>query len=362
MPIKQGNPVNNVATPTLRSKSPFKIPFGHKSTQRFSAIDPIFVMDTVPNDDIKLAQRSALHTYTLKAPMLNKLTKHMAYYSVPKSAILPHTWAKLFVNPKKGDDVVPEDVNAMFNPSLFYSFMRSDIFGYYQRLTSNPTVQDFVSFFRAVVLLDDVFGADSIALKLRTPMVRLANNTNSLNDRVVPCSFLSSLQVALFSTPLTNGESDGILNVSIQGDVTASVFSYDFNSYTGCLGFIDFIDLISNVDVDLPGFALTNADFKKLISAVLNTLNMGDFVARSEDVNIQRICAYQLAMSSFATRDTVDDVYTSELYRQNMESLYLAVLGNVKTFNWNGISIIYDWCSAAVIQALFSFAYEDNER
>ena len=361
MPIKQGNPVNNVSTPTLRSKSPFKISFGHKSTQRFSAIDPIFVMDTVPNDDIKLAQRSTLHTYTLKAPMLNKLTKHMAYYSVPKSAILPHTWSKLFVNPKKGDDVVPEDVNAMFNPSLFLSFMVSDIAAYFKSLAT-VSAQDFISFFRSVVLLDDVFGADSIALKLRTPMVKLKNGTDSYEDRVIPCSYLSSLQEALSSVALTTSLDLGVLSVSIQGDATASIFRYDFNKYIGALGFVDFIDLISNVDVDLPSFSLSATAFKKIVDACFSMSNLGNFAPRVEAVNIQRICAYQLAMSSFATRDTVDDVYTSELYRQNMESLYLAVLGNVKTFNWNGVSMIYDWCSAAIIEALFSAAYTDSDK
>lgn len=371
MPIKQGNPVNNVSTPTLRSKTPFKIPFGHKSTQRFSEIDLIFSMDTVPNDDIMLAQRSVLHTYTLKAPMLNKLTKHTAYYSVPKSAILPHTWSKLFVNPKKGDDVVPEDVNAIFPTNMFLSWATNVANFFY---SVSPAGATFLNLLRFLTLYVYMFGPDSLSLKARTPIFKLSSNYTAANSDFKFESSVGSGEIMfniqqILSGVSISGDGDGVAILYMNGDPSTRQ-EFNLNTYIGDRGFAAFIDCIMHYDVDISvsGSGVTTALFQSLIKTVFNvtadvpvqTMPYRNFV--SCDVNIQRLCAYQLAMASFATRDTVDDVYTSELYRQNMESLYLSVIGNVLTFKWNGVSIIYDWCSNAVMKSLCQNGYQSEKK
>lgn len=366
MPIRQKNPVNEVATPTLRSKSPLKWSYPHLNTQRFGEIDPVFVMDTVPNDDIKLVQRSVLNTYTLKAPMLNKVTKHYGYYSVPKCAILPHAWSKIFVNPKKGDDVNGNFVNATLSPNALWMMISSYL--NFIRSFDGITADNFLTALRFVILALHVYGPDGLPLKLRVPFTSY-NQDVSASGSVPFLNFSGEdpwyvLYNVLSDTNIVE-ETDTPYHFTFTSGSGTGVYNFNTEKH-GSLSLSDLFDLIMNVDGELTIEFTSGNSYATLLNSIISSV----FASPSGQVvrfpylkylspstsltNIQRLAAYQMICATFATRDTVDDVYTAELYRQNMESLYISILGGVKTFEWNGISIIYDWCSGYILSQLCS--------
>ena len=74
-------------------------------TFRFGEYSPFFYFDGVGSD--KVSQRSVTTTrsLSLNAPLMEDVYMKRDYFAVYYDAILPLNWEKVYVNPKKGDDV-----------------------------------------------------------------------------------------------------------------------------------------------------------------------------------------------------------------------------------------------------------------
>lgn len=83
-------------------------------------------------------------------------------------------------------------------------------------------------------------------------------------------------------------------------------------------------------------------------------------------VNLLRLAAYQLACAQFYTSDSVDYVYSPELWHENMLSLYRMAMGSGFSANefymYNGMNVPYDSISGNILDSVFSKAknYYDN--
>ena len=109
--------VNSLAPAVARQKNTFYMPQQVLQTERFADIMPFFVMDCVPNDDVSFKSNVDQRPQsTFASPLMSQFRKHRGYIAVPKSVIFPRLWSKIFVNPKKGDDVDFDNVQAAFNP------------------------------------------------------------------------------------------------------------------------------------------------------------------------------------------------------------------------------------------------------
>lgn len=56
-------------------------------------------------DTIPLRSIHDLRTYSLKAPLMQDIEFNKAYFAVPKEALLPINWYKIYTNPNQGDDI-----------------------------------------------------------------------------------------------------------------------------------------------------------------------------------------------------------------------------------------------------------------
>ena len=139
-----------------------------------------------------------------------------------------------------------------------------------------------------------------------------------------------------------------------EGDYTIQK-NYDPSVVNGVGGLRDFFDdlLYHNVSVTTVSFPIV---LKQIIDSFVAVSAKSGMSPTSwffnTEVNIESLCAYQLLCAQFMTNSSIDPVYTSELYRQNMQSL-LDQSGVVPLadsyFVWNGIRISYDWCSYQLI-------------
>lgn len=367
-PGKLNNPgygVNVNHPTTTRYKTPFRWSYPVQQTARFAEVKPCFVMEAVPNDDIRVHRSSSENSFTLQAPLLSPIKKHYEYFAVPKQAILHNTWSKIFVNPKKGDDIVPEDVNCVINPRELYNALRGVTL---TGLTSASPDMDIVSAFRLALLICDVFGPDSLMLKTgSSPLSPTSSRTSVYNSGSYPFWNIitrsstagnETLQQFFFNCFSEVGSLG--LNFSL-GANSLSIF-YKMSSPTGLNSFQAFCDLMKNLDFDSDSFTFirTGDAFSSFVDGIVNffgNLNTNSpyfYLNTINDLlNIQPVVAYQLACSQFITNDNVDDIYTSELYRQNQESLVYEALGSIPVFSWNGVSILYDWCSGEVMSQMY---------
>ena len=376
-PGKLNNPgygVNDDHPTTTRYKTPFRWSYPVQQTARFAEVKPCFVMEAVPNDDIRVYRSSSENSFTLQAPLLSPIKKHYEYFAVPKQAILHNTWSKIFVNPKKGDDIVPEDVNCVINPREFYNALRGVAL---TGLTADSTDMDIISAFRLALLICDVFGPDSLMLKTgSSPLSAVSNRTYIYNDGSYP--YWNIVTVSSTPGPETLQKSffkvfSEVTSLGCQFSLGSNSvrYAYDLSKPTGLVSFQSFCDLMRNLDFDTDSFTfirtVPQADMlSSFVDAIKNffgqlQINSPYFYLNTINdlLNIQPVVAYQLACSQFITNDNVDDIYTSELYRQNQESLVCETLGSLPTFEWNGIITLYDWCSGEVMSQMYG-AIDDN--
>ena len=91
-----------------------KIPHSHFTlnkriglTSKFGVNEPIYATELVTDDGpITIEPNFDIRSYTLKAPMIGTIQKHVSAYQVPLQAILPFNWDKIVKNPSRGTDVV----------------------------------------------------------------------------------------------------------------------------------------------------------------------------------------------------------------------------------------------------------------
>lgn len=73
-------------------------------------------------------------------------------------------------------------------------------------------------------------------------------------------------------------------------------------------------------------------------------------------INPLRLGAYQLSIAEYMSNDSVDNVFTAELYMQNLRSVMFPSISNItkeRTFKYNGVDTEYDLLTTGAFQLAF---------
>ena len=331
------NPVNGLYPSTLRSKTNFPIFKQVLNTCRFGNITPVDSFECVPDDDIALNVDRRLDSYTLSSPMLSQLRWHHAHFCVPKQAIYFNTYSKLFVNPKKGDDVIPQEVRALVN---FYSLYQ----GIYQFLSkSSNNIVQYALGFAFCYQMYNFSENPAYLLRLIAPAIR--DSFDVPNELAIVFNEIQWPTVPELVSITANNSS------APRGIVHQYYFGSGLNNLSTFTRIIDDILFYSASITDIED---TKEGSEGLLYSIFNKLfpRLSSFsFLPNFDVNIEHLIAFQLGCCQFFTNSDVDFVYTSELFRQNMDSIQGLFIDDTitRSFNWNGIRIFYDWCSSALL-------------
>lgn len=328
--------VNSQSPFVPRSKNTFYMPQQRLQTERYSDIMPFFVMDCVPNDDVRFKENIDLRAYTFASPMMSQVTKHQAYIAVPKSVIYPRLWSKMFVNPKKGDDVIFENVKCAINPKQLQTYL-SNVINDIINLGQTFSYKDLACYILALFcVLDSYASSYSLFPYLETPLSApfLPDGTNFSLD-------VSALGICKIIASDTD-------------DVDGRLYTYTID-----------LSIPRNIDHLLQFFSSINPDDVRNISfSGVSGKTPQDLVNFFSDhfsnitipnssvdklINIERVIAYQMACSQFFTSDDVDHIFTAELYYQNLNGIVDALLGEFPTFTYNSMVLQYEPYSAQVI-------------
>lgn len=342
----------------------------------FGEVRPFTFLETVPDDKRIRAQfKSQVMSYTLKSRLMQDIHMKKLLVQVPREAILPFNWNKWFKNPVIGQDVpldcgtsvagfwhlVSDLMNASWN-SIDSAWSTTSI--------ANATgVNNFLTAFFLHFLMCELFYSDGNLLKFClisgrpwASAVKADGHTRVGVDYVFD-KFCDAF-LSLITGPSWSGSN--LFNITFANGqyyiVDPSIDSSKANSGA----YISFREALSLMRDDLS-FTISKtwtsaqiSDFDTLRSSIFNDVeyyinfwddnptNTADRVA----VDLKRLWAYQLAYFHFLTNDSVDFLFSAELYRQYINQLETRTYpgaGSIelsRTFNVNGFDYQYDYLSA----------------
>lgn len=380
-PIERANSLNDPAYVNQEGYYPYDLTHSEFITPRFGEINPCMHLDTVPADRHTVHDNTKTVINQINGNLLSTVNQYIDSFYIPLRACIPNNYEKLIPNPTKGDDlpnsalpmvplhryffdmlfgsntiqvgvdehIVEDTVDSLrvstnsinstsvqfgLNRLIFVSYLlsRGQLLDYLGIQYETNSTLDVVSNLQRKI---DVFFADLWTFvhaniqNLSVYGVALDPSTDSIDPSVVTnevrIDTLSHFRQGISDT-FERGSAIWFEDTSV-GDITGISFSASANSLLNNLySLLSVHDYtISEVDV------MTSDDF------------------RSFSVNIAKVLAYQLSVAQYFTNDAVDNIFTAELYMQNLRAtLYPtggSILSSEPVFTYNGVSTEYDYIS-----------------
>lgn len=335
-------------------------------TARFGEISPFFVMESVAGDKVPLRSKFDMRTYTLKSPLLDNLTMRKSFFQVPKQAILPLQFDRIYTQPTIGDDV-PQDAYCTVNYRNFWAtfvYIWKSLRSWQQEKfpTGMPPVSFITAITKFAVVVESVCSRGSLAKSLGYGFDRFAriawDSGLAKGDYTSPDEANSESYDAIGYYITSNSFPDGMF-IAVS-DSTEEILRYELDAVDrskieNCRALKEFIS-------SYPGSYI---GFKNGIgSANLTQVNgyVDDLFAYFEELfgyddadtkfamnlpcDLSNLLAYQLVCAQYFTSDFVDYVYSAELYRNYIGSICYDTNKTIDTFPWNGTQQPYDYLSA----------------
>lgn len=355
--IQEGNFQNDTPVKVKESYSHFPLVRKSFVTSRFGEYTPFYYMESVPKDSIRQRNEVITRSLNLKAPLMEDITMHRDYFSVDMAALLPNNWDKIYVNPKKGDDVLAEEVsdtivnfdgkvvsafNALWDQTLAL-FDTSD-----GSFDSGDALNALV---KTLVFGEYFFSEGSLLSYLGIHLAEAGAWRSSSGlptesyDKVFD-DFMREL-IGHVLVDVSNSHSfriDTASDLRYMLSLVRDGESVDLSFVDG-----DSDEAISNIESRLSGYGTGAARY----------IPYRDSDASEVDVSLTRVAAYQICCSHFYSNDNVDYIYTAELWRQLIGS-YVSELLNISegfrnlTFSYNGVDTYYDWLSSKYFNLIIS--------
>lgn len=412
MEINQTHPGDNITQEVNEPKFPTSnLDLSHRRhlSHRFGQIEPFFVMESVPDDSpVTLKAATDLRTLSLESPQKSDLAMNKDYYSIPLEALYPNSFDKFYTAPTIGEDV-PDDVcgsvsnfmgkiakrtnqlkqNALTafdtmqmsygidGPAaeiIVISDWLQETFKFLAHIdlvystASLPNMLRFKSssFFQPSYDAQQKFGidlADEIVDQLIMGLTSRVN-TMSLSADVDPHPYIMVTFKDLDNNPIETC------------NVVFKPYVYDYNHPrdNNTRTFIGLRELLQKCkempifefsipEVFYPNFELvcTDSEYSSLFNSVVTC--MFGASDTSIPVDISRFWAYQLVCAHFYSVDSVDYIYSANLYRE-LISYYVSRRGAVNefdSFSLNGITIPYDYLSAHYFNDILTANYVSVE-
>lgn len=369
------DPQNNADPKGVHTRSTFNedaLGYRFYATLPFGEIRPFTHLESVPDDKRIRAQfLSQVYSYTLKAPLMQGIHMKKLLAQVPREAILPLNWEKWFKNPVIGQDI-PGDVGT--SVLGFWNYVYRVMLKLKQGIPSDTInsvakANDYLTKWFKYLTIGEMFYSDGNLLKhsmisgspwafsLKSDQ-HTHNNWDYVFDRFV--SRFAGLFNGSFEFGLKYGTNDSFsVKIGIDPNKT---YPGKWISLREALSMMR--DDLS-FTIDATGLTLSTIETFRQTNTndvELNVYFMDD-VDVFEDrapVDLKRLWAYQLVCAHFLTNDSVDFVYSAELYRQYVWSLISALSieeGSdlVHYFEVNGMNYEYDYLSARYFQYIMDY-------
>lgn len=364
-------------TPDIDKKnkhSRFPLDYKFASTLRFGEISPFLSLRSVPDDGLEVRNASLLRSLSLSSPLLQSLKMKKDYVTIPRRAILPNNWDRIYNNPSTGDDIDASKANCLLSFQSIASLSVALTTALGDESSSNLDNYSRFHYFMWLLAYNyALFSPDSLLSALRIPLYESVDvDLRGLFDKYYEvCQFIA------------DGSNDGIFKVTFADDSVKQYSFYVLNSDSSkttnvseCLRF--FYDFCENpyIIAMSSGTYLSVDDFNSArdFGSIVNN-SISSFVLPADSVsslasvaplNLSSLIAYQLACFEFYTNDKIDSIYSASQFRQLYDLFGVAVSldgtpSGVSTislsssrYEWNGKMYEYDSFSAQSLQSIFN--------
>lgn len=404
-PTQRANSLNDPQFSEQQGYFPYDLTHGEFISARFGEASPIMHLDTVPADRFAVHDNTKLVLNQISGNLLNTVNQYVDSFYVPLRSCFPNNYEKLIPNPTKGSDLpntaLPQipffywlssllrrdtEVELYLPGTEYIVYQNQALVNFMQNFGTAPSVNSTLSFAASyglgfMLYLSTILSRgqllDNLGVQLDLPGTIYNPGISSYLQTYID-NFYRELWVVINQAleegneVITRGvplsiTSDTVNYVNDEPDSPA-IYDTQVTSLSEFRNFLSDVfergllpDIriggISNLNIGAFGFAY-DALFAALISLTVEYGNFDiDFVDEAptpfEDggyISIVKPLAYQQIIAHYYSNDTVDNVFTSELYMQNLRAVMYPSISRFTTepiFEYNGVQTEYDYISTA---------------
>lgn len=382
--IVSKNPVNDPTGKKVNTHSTFRPNYSMYQGAVFGLNTPVYAAGTTDGDKFSVRIAQDIDTLSLKAPSMTPLRKNIDHFFVPLRAILPINAERLLTPPLFGDDVDASKVNSVVDFGSFYTSLEALITYFLSGgvgINGQSFANYFVSVFQRIQFLNLLLSENSLLKNLGyslSDLVRFSRQDTS--GRILKDVTWDELVESVFDyirSVMATAEAGGTYPViTIQyynWTMNSNGYSYSANHKTvsyslngsSQYGYRSFNELVYDIcfgerlvnTITLSGISSTDFTLTQFYKYNFGTDNIAHVTTTVQhDVNLLRLCAYQIACAEFYTSDKVDDIYSGQLYIQSQKQWTMAQYSgaNERCFGLNGCQYEYDVLSGYMITKMLN--------
>lgn len=370
------SPVNVAEPKPVRSHSTFQPNYSMYQTFRFGEIGTNVAIEGVAGDKLTLNVESDVDTYTLKAPLMTAVRKIQSYAAVPLRTILPRTAELIITNPVIGDDVNAEMCNCGLPYKTLLKHLQTLCTNFQTAVRSCESLTESVLsaywsvFLRYMPLLSLFVSKGSLLANLGINLSSLFRGyLDSSTSQYVSFDMLFEVffdELSRASSVFQHESSLSSLTFSMDSFSSEVPLSVDFTGKsTEAVSPRRLLELARDGWYIQPDFEDSSDDGYVFTAGFTSSLSFAGVLADyTEYINFGRAAAYQICCAQFFSNDHVDDIYSADLYRKNMQSLFMSAYSETgdrqPSFQYNGITINYDALSCALIDIALGDVVSDS--
>lgn len=398
-PLERSNPLNDPKFSNQQGYNVFDLNNEHILTPRFGEYTPMFVCETVPGDRHYLYSNTSSVVEQIDANLMTVVNEYHDHIYVPLRCIYPNNYEKLIPNPTKGDDL-PWEAEPMI-PLL--KFLNGFLRGYDVNLVTPDGVVTFPQIFLTSGgvngnlisnIVADAFQGDSASARAElnlmlnslaytglvlsrgqlldyigycpenqdltiTDYIKLERDINDFFDVLSRATGIQSFKI---NPEVRNVEIDiedlNWLNIDYTPEIsTKSDLRRAFYDAIEAGDFINFIFDIAIDDTDVQTIIRVYDTLLSFTSRFLPLPDMTDPYADGSYINPSRLAAYQMSVAEYASNDHIDNIFTAQLWMQNLRSIMFPATNGLSSepiFDYNGVETEYDLLTTGAFESFMS--------
>jgi len=364
--IVNGNVQENVSARPNNQHSKFPMSYNLCHTARFGEINCHFAMEAEKADNLPLRSEHDLRTYSFKAPLMQDIEIHKAYFAVPRECILPINWQKLETQPTIGDDIDAQEYGTSIE--AFYTKCYNILKKLWDIATDgNETDEHRTNAMIRFLNLGNLwFSRGSLMWQLGFHVELTLFDVSKLRTIKWDKMFDQAIE------QLIKGIGTGAMSFNNNGFYVVNEGHPYLNNEYGIRAYTvrEFLDMIMHEadwnidfqDAETAGIAdnwIQNLDSD--IFANYSPIKGAQF--DKKPIDIARVLAYQIVCAHYFSNDAVDYIYNAEIYRENIYSLEDYILSQIWTpswykllgFSYNGVNTPPDYLCAKVFTNVLNY-------
>lgn len=326
--------VNRQGVNVPRTHNTFDMSYFNYMTMQFGKYTPFFAMEGVAGDNLPFSSTHEVRSLPMSSPFLSQLKLNKDCFLVPMQSILPNTWEYIFKTPAQGDDV-PDDANCLF-PLHGVAGQNNENVRVAEKLFANYLQAPNEDKILWLLMLESFFSQGSLLAQLGchyNPIIRVMDITYSFDEYFD--LVIRNIQLSFYLNDRYYTTAPDTVETITMHQALSLLRSYG--------GEVENLELMITGDGD--------CFFNSEVTEVTNLPLYETEEDPGAKINLSRLFAYQLSCSQFYVNPQVDYLYNSQLYRDNIFTLYSNILDSVgivpvtKFFDMNGIKVPYDYLS-----------------